>query len=129
PNGEEIWAKGSMQTIKWQDNTPIPICPVGAACMPQPVKYYDIKLVTYYSPCSGNVCPLMPYVRPYMIASGVYRSAFEWRVDKVISLTETPYGASAYVEVPDGPYTVQVCVTGSVTCDSSDSYFKIVSAP
>lgn len=120
PNGGETWTKGTTQTIKWQDNTPIPPCPTGAACLPYVLKYYDIKLTHYYSPCISQ-CPVYPYIAPYTIAKSVYGSSYGWSVGKILDTYGT--GDTA----PDGSYTIQVCQTGSTTCDSSDSYFKIVS--
>ena len=111
PNGGESWTKGTTQTIKWQDNTPIPVCPVGALCA-QALKEYDIKLTTVCD--SATHC-----LAPYTIAKGVYGSSYSWSVGKIL---ETVSGI-----ISDGPYTIQVCQTGTTTCDSSDSYFKIVS--
>ncbi|MEK9195316.1 MAG: peptidoglycan-binding domain-containing protein, partial [Patescibacteria group bacterium] len=53
PNGGETWTKGTTQTIKWQDNTITQSCPVGAYCKPLAPKSYDIKLASYYPPCTG----------------------------------------------------------------------------
>ncbi|MDP3948070.1 MAG: peptidoglycan-binding protein [bacterium] len=120
PNGGETWTKGTTQTIKWGDNTPIPTCPVGAQCAPQAPKYFDIKLATYYPPCTGTICPAYPYRVPYTIASSVYGSQYSWLVGKIVNT----YGAGD--TAPDGSYTVQVCRTGeSGICDWSDGYFKI----
>jgi len=126
PNGGETWTKGTTQTIKWQDNTPIPPpppCQVGVPCYaPLPVpRAYDIKLVTYYPSCTGTICPSYPYRVPYTIASSVYGSQYSWSVSKILDT----YGTGGVA--PDGSYTVQVCQIGSSTCDSSDSYFKIIS--
>ena len=120
PNGGETWTKGTTQTIKWQDNTVYPPCVVGSPCASQSPKYYDIKLVTYYPPCAGEVCPKYSYIAPYTIATGVSGSSSNWYVGKIVNYDGT--GGTA----PDGSYTVQICQTGTNTCDSSDSYFKIV---
>lgn len=118
PNGGETWTKGTTQTIKWQDNAPIPpLCP--PPCVPPAPKYYDIKLLPYYPPCTGEVCPGLS-IAPYTIAKSVYGSSYNWLVGKVLDTYGT--GDTA----PDGSYTIQICQTGSTTCDSSDSYFKIV---
>lgn len=126
PNWGEQWQKGTTQTIRWQDNTPIPACPPGAQCSP-PVaqRYYDIKLVSYYPPCTGNICPMMPFRAPYNIVSGMSGSSFSWKVGEWYS-SSMPESADLGL-VPDGSYTVQVCITGTNVCDSSDSYFKITS--
>ena len=123
PNGGETWIKGTTQAIKWQDNTGTISCPVGTNCI-LPVRYYDLKLVSYYPPCTGQVCPAYPYLAPYTIATGISGSltSYSWSVGKIMNT----YGNGEIA--PDGSYTVQVCVSGSSTCDSSDSYFKIVSA-
>lgn len=120
PNGGETWTKGTMQTIKWQNNTPILVCPSGAECMPLEAKYYDIKLVSYFPPCTGDICP-MYVIAPYTIAKSIYGSSYNWSVGKIVNYDET--GSIA----PDGSYTVQVCQTGTSVCDSGDSYLKIVS--
>ena len=98
---------------------PLPFCPPGAYCAPRAPKYYDLKLVSYYSPCTG-ICPRY-YVAPYTIADSVYGSSYNWSVGKILNFDGTSGTA------PDGSYTVQVCQTGTSVCDSSDSYFKIVS--
>lgn len=115
PNGGETWVKGTTQTIKWQDNTP------QIQVYPPPTRYYDIKLFTYYPPCTGSVCPMYPYVAPYTIANAVYGTSYNWPVGKVLDL----YGRAADTVIPESSYIIQVCQTGSATCDSSDSYFKI----
>jgi len=51
----------------------------------------------------------------------VYGSSYNWSVGKILNFDGTSGTA------PDGSYTVQVCQTGTSVCDSSDSYFKIVS--
>lgn len=120
PNGGESWTKGTTQTIKWQDNTPTPLCLEGAACAAPVPKQYDIKLATYYPPCTGTICPAYPYKSPYVIANDVYGSSYSWSVGKVLN---------NYIDsiAPDDAYTIQICQTGTTICDSSDSYFKIVS--
>jgi len=121
PNGGETWTKNTTQTIKWQDNTPMPTCPVGAYCSSPVPKYYDIKLLSYYPPCTVGPCP-MYYPAPYTIADSVYGSLYNWSVGKILNI----YGSGG--TAPDGSYTVQVCQTGTSSCDSSDSYFKIASS-
>ena len=125
PNGGESWQKGTTQTIKWQDNG-TSNCKVGTVCA-SPT--YDIKLITYYQSCTGKICPMSvqssivyPYREPYTIAKSVSNSSYDWYVGKIVNNNGT--GGTA----PDGSYTIQVCQTGSTTCDSSDSYFKIVSS-
>src|SRR3989338_4067138 len=109
-----------MQTIKWQDNTPIPTCPLGAYCSPTP-NLYDIKLLPYYPPCeAGSPCPLYS-IAPYTIVKNAFGFSYSWPVGKILDI----YGTSGVA--PDGSYTVQVCQTGTSICDSSDNYFKIVS--
>ncbi|MDO8183499.1 MAG: dockerin type I domain-containing protein [bacterium] len=119
PNGGESWQKGTTQTIKWQ--TPGSDCgSIIASCIAPTPKYYDIQLATYYPPCTGDICPAYPYRSPYTIAKSVYGSTFasySWTAGKVLDLD----GGL----VPVGQYTVQVCETGTNTCDASDSYFKI----
>ncbi|OHA54673.1 MAG: hypothetical protein A2Z62_00400 [Candidatus Terrybacteria bacterium RIFCSPLOWO2_02_42_20] len=115
PNGGETWTKGTTQTIKWQDNTPqILIYPV-------PTRYYDIKLVSYYPPCTGQTGQICPEYYP--IANGISGNSYQWNVGKIINT----YGGGEVA--PDGSYTIQVCQSGTGTpCDSSNSYFKISSS-
>ena len=122
PNGGEVWIKGTMQTIKWRDNTPPPLCPVGAFCMPAAPKYYDITLVQYYPPCTGEVCSMI-YPYPYTIAKNIQGSSYNWSVGKYLQEVYATGGIA-----PDGSYTIQICQTGSTICDSSDSYFSIAAA-
>ncbi|MDO8619805.1 MAG: PKD domain-containing protein [bacterium] len=121
PNGGETWTKGTTQTIKWQDNRPVPVssCSDDGSVCTTSVRTYDLKLAPYYPPCTGQVCPMYAYREPYPIAKGVYGSSYEWSVGKA-SNTEAGFA-------PDGAYTIQVCQSGTNTCDFSDSYFKITS--
>ena len=128
PNGGETWTKGTTQTIKWRDNTPVSTCPVGAQCAPQAPKYFDIKLLPYSfypSPsCTGTPCPAYPVQAPFTIAKSVSGSSYSWSVGKYLDVFGTGTGGTA----PDGSYTIQVSQTGeSGIYDVSDSYFKIVS--
>ena len=119
PNGGESWAKGTTQTIRWHDNNPPSInCRVGETCK-VPIQYYDIQLVPYYNvKCIESICPTPPYVVPYTIANGVPDSPYNWVVGA--------YDKTNYIAL-DGLYTIQICQTGSTFCDSSDTYFRIVS--
>lgn len=125
PNGGETWTKGTTQTIKWQDNAPVPVfsCPVGAICIPPLPRNYDIKLVTYYPPCRPDqIClAFSPAPRLQTIAKNVSGVSYNWSVGKVINEYNSGETAS------DDSYTVQVCISGSDVCDSSNSYFKVVS--
>jgi hypothetical protein len=119
PNGGETWTRGTTQTIKWQDYSTYPICPLGSACpaiAPAP-KYYDITLAPYYPPCTGTVCPMYAYRQPYTIAKNVYGQSYSWLVGKTLDLDGTAY---------EGAYTIEICQAGSGTpCDSSDASFAI----
>ena len=112
PNGGESWVKGTTQTIKWQEIT---TCgggnpPVGMPCR---VSSYDLKLVGT-QPSSGIV--VFPGFPVYTIAKSVSDSSYSWSIGKIIDSNTI---------IPDGSYTIQVCQSGTTTCDSSDSYFKI----
>src|SRR3989344_3135465 len=111
PNGGETWTKGTTQTITWRDSWQLsrPASEVLSGSPPPPARYYDIKLVSYYL-----------RIAPYPIANNVYGgygTSYRWSVGEILA------GRIA----PDGPYTIQICQTGSTICDSSDSSFKIVS--
>ena len=91
---------------------------------PLPARYYDINLIPYYPPCTGNVCPLYyPIARPYTIAKSVSGFSYSWSVGKYLEIL----GAGTSGIAPDGSYKIQVCQTNSKTCDSSDNYLRIVS--
>ncbi len=119
PNGGESWQKGTTQTIKWRDNGPIVACEInastGVTTCPPP-KLYDIKLVGT-EPSSGTV--VLPGFIDATIAKSVSGSSYSWGVGKIM-------GSDGLV--PNGSYTVRVCQSGTTTCDSSDSYFKITSS-
>jgi len=128
PNGGESWQTGTMQTIKWQDNTPTPPCPPGAFCSYsiELEKLYDIKLVPYYPPCTGQICPIQAYLAPYTIASKISGNSYSWKVGSVYSIINMTNGLpGGHTTAPNGSYTVQVCAQNSGRCSSSDSYFKI----
>lgn len=123
PNGGESWQKGTIQTIKWQDNITYPPCPTVPLCnAPAVVRSYDIKLAPYYPPCIVGVpCSAYPYNAPYTIAKSVAGLSYNWNVG-VVFLSD-----DLLSKVSDGSYTVQVCRSGTDTCDYSNSYFKIAS--
>ncbi|TSA46133.1 hypothetical protein D4R52_01140, partial [bacterium] len=119
PNGGETWTKGTTQKIKWQDSITV-TCQTGSAgCVPPTYQTYDIKLVPYYPPCTSKICPAYPYVAPYTIANSVSGSSYSWFVGDVWDKGIGP---------TDGSYTIQVCKSGSTTCDSSDAAFSIISS-
>ncbi len=123
PNGGETWKKGTTQTIKWKD-TAGSLCPAGANCFWAGIPY-DIKLDSYYPPCSGTICPMYyPVPVSRTIATSVYSYSYDWKIPSCT--TNNP--CSSNFEVPEGSYTIQVCQTDTSTCDSSDSYFKITSS-
>jgi hypothetical protein len=118
PNGGETWQTGTRQTIKWQDNSPIPKCPTGAKC-PQSVKTYDISLWPYQSPCLlGTACPTS-IPGPYVITRNISGSSYDWNTGNIADLYDSRIG--------DGAYYVSVCQTGTSNCDSSDGVFNIAS--
>src|SRR3989338_107557 len=103
PNGGETWQKGTTQTIKWNSNL---------VSIPEQPIIYDISLVPYCP--SGQVCATYA---PFAIAQGVSGSTYTWNVGSTV-------GGSA----PAGSYTVQICQSGTTTCDSSDSFFTIAAS-
>ena len=119
PNGGETWVKGILQTIKWQDNTSLPECSTGTtlSCLVAQ-RTYNIKLSYYYPPCTSNVCPMYPYVQPFTIANNVSGSSYNWSVGKLMDADLAK----------DSSYNIEVCISGTNTCDKSDSYFKILNA-
>src|SRR3989344_1426982 len=131
PNGGETWTQGTTQTIKWKD-TGGATCPTGAYCStffaPQ---YYDITLQSYYPPCTTSPCPMstMAYPAPYTIAKNVKDTSYQWLVGTYIDPSANIPNSGASAPIPDGAYVVLVCQTGATNCDSSDSYFKIVTLP
>ena len=125
PNGGESWQIGSTQTIKWQDNTPMPTCStnsnssgVSSTCIVN-ARLYDINLATYSPPCPAGMACATNVSAIYTIAKNISINYYSWTVGAVQGL----YDALA----PEGSYTIQVCQSGTNICDSSDSYFKIIS--
>lgn len=131
PNGGEIWQKGTTQIIRW--NAPYYFR----------ATYADLRLVPYYQPCTGQVCPmgatqssgaqtsmLYPYRAPYTIATNISinQNSYSWSVGAFIPVAGCQAG---YVCDPnpiyDGQYTIQLCETGTDNCDSSNSPFTITS--
>lgn len=130
PNGGEAWTKGTIQTIKWQDNSPVASCKSDSTtgvtiCPALALYFYDIKLLVLSdsSSCGTGMSCAQYLPVPYTIAKNVSGSSYSWSVGKfdlyntgIVGVTNT---------VSDGAYTIQVCQAGTDTCDSSDSYFKI----
>ena len=117
PNGKEAWAKGTAQTIKWQDNTINLSCTTNEVSCGVAYYLYDIKLLP--EPIGCLTCTKRPPTPIYVINKNVDGLAYLWFVGKIAD-----YGGIA----PDGAYTIQVCQSGSTTCDLSDGLFEIISA-
>lgn len=116
PNGGETWTRGTNQLIQWKYtdpnrgtcNTP------GVYCTPEAPKLYDVKLLPNSQSCPvGMACAAV--IMPYTIATNVSANSYNWNV------------GSAKGGIDDGGYTVQVCISGTTTCGTGLSYFKIVS--
>jgi hypothetical protein len=126
PNGGETWAKGTKQTIKWQDNTPTPTCTnstssgISSTCADN-ARLYDINLVTYSSPCPAGMACVQSASAIYKIVKNISVNYYNWIIGAIQELSDGL--------VPEGSYTIQVCQSGTSTCDSSDSYFKIADQP
>ncbi len=117
PNGGEIWTKGTTQTIKWQDKEGA-TCPSGSYCTWAGFSY-DISL--YSKPtCSGDVCSGGEL---RTVGKGVYGFSYDW----VIPNCTANSLCSSNFDIASGAYTMQVCRSGTDICDSSDSYFNIIS--
>jgi len=119
PNGGEAFLKGSKQTISWKDGGDAILCPAGSDCTKPILRAYDIKLGSYDSNCTGNICQMSLIRQPYIIAKNVSGNFYNWETGRILD-------SNQYVS--DGAYVIQVCFAGSDSCDSSDSYFKITSA-
>ncbi|MES2314689.1 MAG: peptidoglycan-binding protein [Patescibacteria group bacterium] len=109
PNGGETWLRGTTQNITWTS------------------PYYfrattaDLKLTPYQAPCTTQICP-MYILAPYTIATGlsINQNSYGWNVGTALNYS----GVSQFV--PNGQYTIQICETGTSSCDSSDAVFNIV---
>ena len=116
-----MWQKETTQIIKWQDNSPVSSCKfdsiTGITTCP-PATTYDIKL-TDNTLCTSKVCPTFAARPVFTIARSVSNSSYSWGVGKI---TGNYDGLAS-----NGSYTIQICQTGTNTCDSSDSPFKITS--
>ena len=126
PNGGETWSSGSKQVIKWQDAIATSVCPVntssGATCVTPLPTYYDINLIPYSAPCTSDHCPMIAVHAPYLIAQKTTGNSFGWFVGTSVMGIGTGDAV-----IPDGSYTMQICRTGTDTCDSSDNTFTISS--
>lgn len=127
PNGGENWQKGTTQTIRWQDNTPVPACALpgysGPSCLIS--RDYDIRLIRHYLPCTTDLCPAsLPVFIEYIITRNIQGTEYKWSVGKLTQIVG-PYGLDP---VPDGLYIIQVCQLGTNTCDSSNAPFTITSS-
>ena len=114
PNGGETWQKGTTQYITWQDNSPMPPTVACEGYLPCYQRTYDITIRGSGLIATGASVP---------IAKGVNSPSYSWDVGKF--LNNTNYLSGDYLS--DGAYTIQVCISGTNTCDQSDSYFKITS--
>ncbi len=119
PNGGEKWQKGTYQTITWN--------------APQYFKAttVDIKLIQYYQPCTGQICPMvgqMP-IRPYEIAKNINvdKHAYIWNVGNFPPTVDPVDGMGVGILLPngDGQYTIQICESGTSNCTSSKKPFTI----
>lgn len=120
PNGGEVWAKGSTQTIKWQNNLFSPAVCLDTNCTQPAPKIYDITLQPYPSCAEGDICSSGTASR--VIARKVNSSSYDWTIPNCYAGNE----CSSNVEIPAGSYKIQVCQTDTSTCDSSDQPFSIV---
>lgn len=115
PNGGETWQGGSTQTVTWRESViPRPVCQPGMQCMVPAPSVYKVSLINITTPCSLGNCPTYIPVPPVVVADGVSGSSY------VINL-----GSNTLTS--NGLYKIEVCDKGTGLCDTSDSYFKIVS--
>jgi peptidoglycan hydrolase-like protein with peptidoglycan-binding domain len=127
PNGGESWNKGTTQTIKWKDNTPLPKCSSSsvAPCLVA-APLYNIKLINY-NECTANggyTCTAW-YSSDRIIAKNVPGSSYSWTIPNCSSAYDYEVECVAnFDEIPAGSYKVQVC-HGNDICDLSDSKFYI----
>ena len=128
PNGGEVWARGTNQSITWTS----PYYSNGMTA--------DLKIVPYQAPCpAGSMCP-MYMLAPYTIATNIpiNQNSYSWNVGTAYSPLVGTYNCpmipagstnsscgNSVTTIPDGQYTVQICQSGTSNCDSSDSTFTI----
>lgn len=99
PNGGETWQKGSNQEINWS------------------LASYGGTLDIYLIPSGSS--------EKYTIAKGISDGkTYVWNVG-LYTIPEKFGSPSSYVN--DGTYSIQVCKSETTVCDSSNSYFTIVS--
>ncbi len=110
PNGGEILSIGKKLAIKWENKIAAPAS-----------AYYDIKLSSYYPPCSSTECTQFEDDGPFTIAKKVSALTYEWNVGAIME------SRNMLNEVRSGKYTVLICQTGTNNCDSSNTYFTIES--
>lgn len=114
PNGGEVWQKGTTKNITW------------TAPAYFRATYADIKIVPSAPPCPMyGACPAY-MMAPYTIASNIpiNQNSYSWNIGYVRFSDPT---RSSLDIIPDGPYTIQICETGTNNCDSSDGPFMVSS--
>lgn len=99
PNGGETLVTKSQEKITWKHLSDVcgnTFCEVSGS--------YDITLR------EESILPTS-----YVITKSIQGTSYTWIVGSVLADV-----------VADGAYRIQVCQSGTLICDSSDSYFKIV---
>jgi peptidoglycan hydrolase-like protein with peptidoglycan-binding domain len=115
PNGGEVWQAGSVHALTWNRST-LPQIDIADSAR------YDLYLMNAPSAadCTPPLCRIPnteqhQFVLDFKVASN---ETYNWIVGT----------AKGGVNISSGNYIFQVCLAGTATCDSSDSYFTITAA-
>lgn len=111
PNGGESWLRGSTQIVRW--TSPYYFR----------ATYADIKAIQY-RPCQPGMYCIASLPASYTIARSISinQNSYSWRVGDAFWDDIT---RSSLQNIPDGQYTIQICETGTSSCDESNAPFTI----
>lgn len=126
PAGDEVWQKGSVQKIAWDDfytggcdvDITQPCHLSRNVDTPDVIVYpyytYDIYLTSAPIVCVTTPCPVAPSFR-FTIAKGIAGNSYAWTVGKIIN-------AAADEGVGDGTYSIRIQRAGQDVATQSNAF-------
>ena len=114
PNGGEVWQRGTVQNIAWTSPYYFAAATV------------DLRLSQYIPQCFGPAPCATAAAYPIATNVNANQNSYSWNVGNI----QANYIASMqsnYSNIQDGQYIIQICQSGTDTCDSSDAPFTITS--
>jgi len=141
PNGGESWQRGAYKLLQWQmpsvnyfaaqsvdvkfisqgyypyanNSYYNSTCPIGQTCAVNQSGYSQTGY-GYNSGYGNSYYPWPSSGQTYTILSGTYLTSYNWYVGS------TP---TSWYGLPSGSYQMQVCLSGTNICDTSDGYVTI----